>query len=435
MQENLWNTNCMKNSVPNILSFLFIFFYLLASSSCIVSEYGTKTKNALVKGSSYVGEKSKILYQSTKSTLGFKDEKKVSVKPMSVSKSKFGALADGTKVSKYTLTNANGMKVGILDYGGTVKEIFAPDRNGKMANVSLGFSTIEEYVEKSPYFGCITGRYANRIAAGKFTLEGEEYTLATNNGPNHLHGGDKGFDKFVWEARVIETGTGVEFTRVSKDGEEGYPGTLKCKVTYSLNNDNELVVEYEATTDKATVINLTNHTYFNLAGEGAETILDHDLLLPGDQFVATDETNIPTAIEKVEGTPLDFRKFVKIGKRIESENTQIKYGKGYDHTWLVGSKKNEEGLNHAATLKHQGSGRILEIFTDQPGIQFYSGNYLDGTLVGHGGKKYPLRSGMCLETQVFPDSPNRQGQDGWKSCVLRPGQVYTHKTVHRFFAE
>ena len=186
-----------------------------------------KTQNALVKGSSYVGEKSKSLYQSTKSTLGFKDEKKVSVKPMSVSKSKFGALADGTKASKYTLTNANGMKVGILDYGGTVKEIFAPDRNGKMANVSLGFATIEEYVEKSPYFGCITGRYANRIAAGKFTLEGEEYTLATNNGPNHLHGGDKGFDKFVWEARVIETGTGVEFTRVSKDGEEGYPGTFE----------------------------------------------------------------------------------------------------------------------------------------------------------------------------------------------------------------
>ena len=300
-------------------------------------------------------------------------------------------MPDGAVVSKYTLSNANGMRVGILDYGGTVKEIFAPDRNGDFANVSLGFDNLNDYREKSPYFGCITGRYANRIAGGKFSLDGKEYQLATNNGPNHLHGGDRGFDKYVWNTRVLETGTGVEFTRTSPDGEEGYPGNLKCKVRYILTDENELIVEYEARTDKATVINLTNHTYFNLAGEGSETILEHELRLPGDKFVSTDNTNIPTQIASVQGTPLDFRSFTKIGKRIRSSHEQIEFGKGYDHTWLVSGNKNQDGLNHAATLRDPSIGRVLEIHTDQPGIQFYSGNYLDGTITGHGGKPYPLR--------------------------------------------
>ena len=424
------NKISVKNLTHILLSVL-IFFV----SGCVLSEYGSKTKDAVVKSSKYIGEKSKSFYQASKETLGFDKNNEITTKPMTVSKSSFGKMPDGTEVSKYTLTNANGMKVGILDYGGTVKDIYVPDRDGQLGNVSLGLPTISDYIEKSPYFGCITGRYANRIAKGKFSLDGEEYQLATNNGPNHLHGGIKGFDKHVWKSKIIEVGTGVEFTRKSPDGEEGYPGNLSCKVTYTLNNDNELIVEYEATTDKSTIINLTNHTYFNLAGEGSETILDHELLLPGNQFVATDETNIPTDIRKVQGTPFDFRKFTAIGQRIEKNDQQLKYGKGYDHTWLVGTKKNNVGLNHAATLRHKGSGRVLEIFTDQPGIQFYAGNYLDGTLTGHGGKLYPFRSGLCLETQVFPDSPNRQGQDGWESCVLAPGETYTHKTIHRFFAE
>ena len=410
-------------------------FFLFSQSSCVISEYGDKTKEAITSGTSYVGEKTSSIYDSTKNKLGFKESKSAVIKPMSVSKTKFGTMPDGTVVSKYTLSNANGMRVAILDYGGTVKEIFVPDRNGDLANVSLGFDNLDGYREKSPYFGCITGRYANRIALGKFTLDGKQYNLATNNGPNHLHGGDRGFDKYVWKARILEAGTGIEFTRTSPDGEEGYPGNLKCKVKYLLTDDNELVVEYEATSDKPTVINLTNHTYFNLAGEGTETILDHQLLLPGDSFVATDETNIPTKISTVNGTPLDFRTFTRIGERIESEHEQIKFGKGYDHTWLVAKTKNSEGLFHAATLKDPSSGRVLKIHTDQPGIQFYSGNYLDGTIMGHGGKPYPLRSGLCLETQVFPDSPNQQTKEGWHSCVLRPNEVYTHKTVHHFYAE
>ena len=426
--------NSFLHKLPNPLLLILLLIFS-SQTSCVLSEYGKKTKDAMIKGSSYLGEKSKSAYHATKEKLGFEDSKNSKIKPMSVAKSKFGVMPDGTPVSKYTLRNGNGMRVGILDYGGTVKEIFAPDRNGDLANVSLGFDNLKDYREKSPYFGCITGRYANRIALGKFTLDGVEYSLATNNSPNHLHGGERGFDKYVWNTRILETGTGVEFTRTSPDGEEGYPGNLKCKVKYLLTEDNELVVEYEASTDKPTVVNLTNHTYFNLAGEGSETILNHELLLPGSKFVATDETNIPIGVSSVIGTPLDFRAFTKIGKRIESEHEQIKFGKGYDHTWLVADSKNDDGLFHAATLRDPSSGRVLEILTDQPGIQFYSGNYLDGSIVGHGGKPYPLRSGLCLETQVFPDSPNQQNKEGWKSCVLRPNELYTHRTVHRFYAE
>ena len=418
---------------PRLLFPLLALPGILLQTNCSISEVGKNTKDGISKSASFVSSNSKKAYQKGKSALGFAQKENPKPKPMTVAKKAFGKMPDGTKVSVYLMTNANGMQVSLLDYGATVKEIMAPDRNGVYANVSLGFSSLDEYREKSPYFGCTAGRYANRIAKGLFSLEGKEFKLATNNGPNHLHGGVRGFDKYVWSARVSETETAVAFSRRSPDGEEGYPGTLTCKVTYTLTNENELKIEYEATTDKPTVLNLTNHTYFNLAGEGDPTILDHELTLPADQYVATDETNIPVSIREVDGTPFDFRKPTVIGKRIEADQPQIKFGKGYDHTWVVNRK--EEGLAHAATLRDPGSGRVMEIHTDQPGIQFYTGNYLDGSYQGQGGKVYPFRSGLCLETQVFPDSPNHQGQVGWKSCVLLPGETYTHLTIHKFKAE
>lgn len=417
----------------HLLFALFLPFVLL-QSNCTLSEVGSKTKDGISKSASFVSSNSKKAYQSGKAALGYAEAQKPKSKPMTVAKKAFGEMPDGSKVSEYVLTNAHGMQVSLLDYGATVKDIMAPDRNGAYANVSLGFGNLKDYREKSPYFGCTAGRYANRIAKGAFTLDGKEFKLATNNGPNHLHGGERGFDKHVWSARISETKTAVTFSRRSPDGEEGYPGNLSCKVTYTLTNENELKVEYEATTDKPTVLNLTNHTYFNLAGEGDPTILDHELTLYADQYVATDETNIPTSVDQVDGTPFDFRKATVIGERIEADHPQIKYGKGYDHTWVV-KQKAGESLAHAATLRDPGSGRVMEIYTDQPGIQFYAGNYLDGSFSGQAGKVYPLRSGLCLETQVFPDSPNHQGEEGWKSCVLRPGETYTHLTVHKFKAE
>ena len=417
--------NYFKNFFPLITCSLFLL-------GCTLSEVTQKTKDGFYSSKSYISEKSKKAYQKGKQTLGFSN-KKNSNKNMTVSKSPFGKMQDGTKVSQYTLINANNMKVSLLDYGATVKEILIPDRNGKFTNVSLGFSNLDDYRAKSPYFGCTTGRYANRIAQGKFTLDGKEYQLATNNGPNHLHGGELGFDKVVWDTKVKEVGTGVVFSMKSPDGNEGYPGNLVSVVTYTLSDDNELIIEYSAKTDKPTVLNLTNHTYFNLAGEGDPTILDHKLTIYADKFVATDETNIPVSIENVSGTPFDFTKSFVIGDRINQNNEQLKFGKGYDHTWVIrGSKSSHGDLKHAATLYDPASGRKMDIFTDQPGIQFYSGNYLDGSYEGQSGKTYPLRSGLCLETQVFPDSPNHQGEEGWKSCVLRPGQEYIHKTVHKF---
>ena len=403
---------------------------------CTFSEVSQKTKDGFVSSKSYISDKSKKFYNTGKEKLGLIENKKLLKKAMTVEKKSFGKMPDGKKVSLFVLTNANKMQVSLLDYGATVKEILVPDRNGKFSNISLGFSNLNDYRDKSPYFGCTAGRYANRIAKGKFSLDGKEYQLATNNGPNHLHGGELGFDKIVWDSKLLETGTGVVFTMRSPDGDEGYPGNLTSKVTYTLTNENELKVEYLATTDKPTVINLTNHTYFNLAGEGDPTILDHELTLYADQYVATDETNIPTAILNVSGSPLDFTKSFVIGERIEAKHDQIKYGKGYDHTWVIRSGGNMiDDMNHAATLRDPGSGRKMDIYTDQPGVQFYSGNYLDGTYAGQSGKIYPLRSGLCLETQVFPDSPNHQGEDGWTSCVLRPGETYKHTTLHKFSVE
>ncbi len=353
---------------------------------------------------------------------------------MSIDKIPFGTTVEGN-ASLYVLTNQNGMVVKLTDYGGTVVELWTKDLNGTSSDVVLGYESVEDYVKKSPYFGCITGRYANRIADGNFTLDGKNYSLATNNGKNHLHGGERGFDKHIWDASTAQddNGLSVTFTRTSPDGEEGYPGALACKVTYTLTNDDELRIDYEATTDKPTVLNLTNHCYFNLAGRGDPTILDHELLINADQFVATDETNIPTSLADVNGTPMDFRESTVIGARIESEDEQLTFGKGYDHTWVI--KRDGPGLVHAITLRDPGSGRVLEIHTDQPGIQFYSGNYLPGPSdPTSGGAPFLHRSGMCLETQVFPDSPNHQGEEGWQSCVLRPGEKYKHVVVHKFSA-
>jgi len=415
-----------------LLLSLFIFFTI----SCSISELSQQAKDGITSSKTYLSEKSKKAYEEGKNKLGLSNEKQVEVKPMTVAKFPFGKMPDGKKVSQYVLTNANKMQVTLLDYGATVKDIIVPDRDGNFANVSLGFSKLDDYREKSPYFGCTAGRYANRIAEGKFSLDGNNYQLATNNGPNHLHGGEIGFDKIVWGSKILETGTGVIFTMRSPDGDEGYPGNLLSKVTYTLTNENELKISYSATTDKSTVINLTNHTYFNLAGEGDPTILDHQLTLYADQFVATDGTNIPVSISKVSGTPLDFSKPYIIGDRINQNHEQLKFGKGYDHTWVIRGSNNDNGeLKHAATLRDPGSGRKMDIYTDQPGVQFYSGNYLDGSFSGHSGKIYPLRSGLCLETQVFPDSPNHQGEDGWKSCVLKPGETYRHLTVHKFSVE
>jgi len=317
-----------------------------------------------------------------------------------------------------------------MTYGGTVVAINVPDKDGKLGDVALGFDTLGEYEEKSPYFGCITGRYANRIAKGKFALDGKEFTLATNNDPNHLHGGLKGFDKRVWAAEEIKGDgfVGIRLTYTSKDGEEGYPGTLETTVTYTWNNDNELRIEYGASTDKPTVINLTNHSYFNLEGEGSGDILGHEAVFNCDRYTPTDETAIPLGkLAAVKGTPFDFTSAHPIGERIGADDQQIVWGKGYDHNYVINQKKAGE-MTLAATVTAPKSGRVLEVITDQPGIQFYTGNFLDG-VKGKGGRVYAHRNAFCLETQVYPDSPN---QKGFPKARLDPGEKYSHTCVYKF---
>ena len=415
---------------------IFYFLFLISFGgffSCTPSEIKKITLEKIKTSGDYISDKSRAAYSLTRESLGIKEEQSaLSAKPMTVSKKVFGTLANGAKINEFRLINDKGMEVSILEYGSTIREIIVPDRNGKKENISLGFNNLEDYVEKSPYFGCIAGRYANRIAKGKFLLDGKEYQLATNNGLNHLHGGDQGFDKRIWTGKPLEDGIGVTMTYQSIDGEEGYPGKLKCTVIYTLSDNNQLTIDIKAVTDKATVINLTNHTYFNLSGEGNPTILEHLLTLPGSSFVATDDTNIPTGLVSVAGTPFDFRSPTAVGSRINRDHAQLKAGKGYDHTWLV--PDGNEGLGLAAVLKDPVSGRKLKLFTNQPGVQFYSGNYLDGSLVGTGGSLYPVRSGLCLEPQVFPDSPNHQNEKGWQSCVLRPGETYHHLSTYEFSA-
>jgi aldose 1-epimerase len=350
---------------------------------------------------------------------------------LDVRRERFGTMPDGTVVHRYILTNGRGMEVKLITYGGAIQSLKVPDRRGRRANVTLGFSTLDGYLQTgNPYFGCITGRYANRIALGRFTLDGVTYQLATNNGPNHLHGGVVGFDKIVWDAEVVRThdSVGVRFHYLSPDGDENYPGALDTTVTYTLNKRNALRMRYQATTDAPTIVNLTNHAYWNLAGEGSGDINDHKLLLKASHYTPVDETLIPTGeIAPVAGTPLDFTRSTAIGARIRNSHPQLVIGRGYDHNWVL--DRRGSGLELAARLKDPKSGRVLEVLTEEPGIQFYSGNFLDGTLVGTSGRMYRQGDGLALETQHFPDSPNH---DNFPSTVLRPGQEYDTTTIYKF---
>ncbi len=389
---------------------------------------------------------------------------------------------DFDKIYLYTLRNANGVTVKVTNFGAIITSILTPDRDGNLGDIALGYNTVEDYINavNKPYFGAIVGRYGNRIAKGKFSIDGQEYTLATNNGPNHLHGGIIGFDKVVWDGQPISGPgwCGVELSYLAKDKEEGYPGNLDCKVVYKLNNQNELSVDYLATTDKATPVNLTQHTYFNLKGEGEGEILDHELMLNASKYTPVDETMIPTGdMTEVAGTPFDFTAPKPIGRDIEQDNEQLKFGGGYDHNWIIdrgeaGKEKigkdisnlqielaqmaerlgpnhpetkavkeqikfwqeyvNENsaaGLALAASVYEPTTGRMMEIRTTEPGIQFYCGNFLDGRLQGKSGKPYVRRGGFCLETQHYPDSPN---QPNFPSCILKPGEEYKTTTVFRF---
>jgi aldose 1-epimerase len=354
---------------------------------------------------------------------------KAIVKTAGFSRAQFG-LVDGKAVFIYRLTNAHGMEVRVMSYGATIVSLRVPDRNAQSDDVVLGFDTLNGYLAPEPYFGAVVGRYGNRIAKGQFTLDGTTYHLATNNGPNHLHGGVKGFDKVVWEAEPFDRDgrSGVTFTHASPSGDEGYPGALDARVTYTLTSDNELIVEYSATADKATPINLTQHSYFNLAGAGTGDILDHQLTLDADRFTPVDATLIPTGeLAPVDGTPFDFRRPTAIGTRIGADNAQLKYGNGYDHNWLLNGSAGQ--LRHAARLEDPRTGRTLDVSTTEPGVQFYSGNFLDGTLAGRAGHVYKQRYGLCLETQHFPDSPNHPN---FPSTILRPGKRYESKTVFAF---
>ena len=350
-----------------------------------------------------------------------------------VEKQPFGATADGAAVDLYTLTNASGAEVRAITYGGIIVSLRVPDRDGKLGDVVLGHDTLAGYQKASPYFGAIIGRYGNRIARGQFTLEGHSYSLATNNGPNALHGGLKGFDKVVWQAESFKNdkGVGVVFSYTSPDGEEGYPGTLRATVTYTLSDANQLTCDYHAVTDKATPVNLTQHTYFNLAGEGAGDILSHELMLKASHFTPVDSTLIPTGeTRKVDGTPFDFRTPTAIGARIGADDEQLRFGGGYDHNFVF-DRKEGDSLVQAARVHEPTSGRVMEVSTTELGVQFYSGNFLDGSITGKGGHVYKHRSGFCLETQHYPDSPNKPD---FPSTILRPGQEYRSRTVYAFSA-
>jgi aldose 1-epimerase len=363
-----------------------------------------------------------------------------------IRKELFGTTPDGIDVYRYTLTNDHGMRVKIITYGGIIQSIEVPDRHGRKANVALGFDNLTDYIERNPYFGCITGRYANRIAHGQFTLDGVDYQLDINNPPNSLHGGFEGFDKKVWEVTREfndKGGVGIELHYVSRAGEggehvddpggrvPGYPGNLDTYVTYTLTKDNAIRMDYRATTDAPTIVNLTNHTYFNLAGEGNGNIEGHVLKLNANTYTPVDATLIPTGeIAAVAGTPLDFTRPVAIGARIRDNFEQLVIGRGYDHNFVLNRKRPDDtSLILAARVREPTSGRVLEILTTEPGIQFYSGNFLDGTLVGTSGKMYRQGDGFALETQHFPDSPNHPN---FPSTVLRPGQVYQTTTIYKF---
>jgi aldose 1-epimerase len=368
-----------------------------------------------------------VLCSSLWISFGNKDEGRTG--QMDIKKEAFGK-TDGKDVHLYTLTNANGVQVKITNYGGIVTSIIVPDRQGKLADVVLGFDNLDDYIKKSPYFGCIVGRYGNRIANGRFTLDGKEYTLAQNNGQNNLHGGVKGFDKVVWDAQPFENSDGVGLTLkyLSKDGEEGFPGNLNVMVTYTLTNNNELKIENRATTDKTTVVNMTHHSYFNLKGQGEGDILDHVLMLNADKYTPVNENLIPTGeLADVKGTPMDFTSPAAIGERINEDFEQLKIAGGYDHNWCINRK--DGGLELVGMVTESSTGRVLEVHSTAPGVQCYTGNFLDGTITGKQGKVYNFRYGFCLEPQLYPDTPNHPT---FPSCVLKPGETYEHDIVYRF---
>lgn len=354
--------------------------------------------------------------------------------PETTTKKPFGKTPDGQPVDLYVLTNRAGVEVDITNYGGAVVSVKVPGRNGKLADVVLGYDTAEGYANDKSFFGALVGRYGNRIAHAQFVLDGQTYTLAKNNGDNSLHGGIKGFNKALWTAKplTVKDGQALELSYLSKDGEEGFPGNLKVTVVYTLTNENGLKISYTATTDKKTVVNLTNHSYFNLAGQGSGDILGHKLMINADKFTPVDAGLIPTGeLRDVADTPFDFRKPMAIGARINQDDEQLKLGGGYDHNFVL-NRKSETGESLAARVVEPNSGRVLEVWTTEPGIQFYTGNFLDGKAVGKGGATYPKRSAFCLETQHFPDSPN---QPKFPPVVLEPGKTYHTVTTYKFSVE
>jgi aldose 1-epimerase len=345
----------------------------------------------------------------------------------SVTREEYGKLPDGRIADLYTLTNKNGLVMKVTNYGGTVTSLSTPDKNGKLADIVLGCDSLPGYLKATAYFGAIVGRYGNRIANGAFVLDGKTYNLAKNNGPNTLHGGLTGFDKMIWEATEINdtSGVGLKLHYLSKDGEEGYPGNLDVIVTYMLTNTDEFRIEYLATTDKATPLNLTHHSYFNLAGAGSGDILNHQVMIDAQKYAVVDSTFIPTGeLRNVKDTPLDFTRPQLIGSRIKDLGGNPV---GYDHNYVLNSGGKKLAL--AAKVMDPTSGRVLEVFTDQPGVQFYTGNFLDGSIIGKGGKVYNQYSGFCLETQKFPDSPN---QPTFPNCILKPGETYKSTTIYKF---
>ena len=360
---------------------------------------------------------------------GCKNEKAVK----RINEESFGKTKTGQEVKVFNIRNSQGSHIKVITFGAMLTEIWMPDRNKKFDDVVLGYDSLEKYLTKNAQFGTIVGRYGNRIAKGHFRLDGVEYQLAVNNGPNHLHGGMQGFDKKVWDAETISGDgfAGVKLHYLSRDGEEGYPGNLHVTVTYTLNDSNEVKIDYLAMTDKPTVLNLTNHSYFNLKGQGNGTILDHELIIYADQFIPTDSTSIPLGpLADVTGTPFDFRQAHAIGERINENNEQLKFGYGYDHSFVVNGKSGQ--LRPAARLSEKNSGRVLEVLTTEPAIQLYTANHLNETYIGMGNQVYGKNYGVCLETQHYPDSPNHPD---YPTTALRPGEKYIQTTIFRFSLE
>lgn len=342
----------------------------------------------------------------------------------------FGMLPDGREVFQYTLANRSGVTAQIINYGATVTSLLVPDRNGEIQDIALGYDTLQEYIDGTAYFGAIVGRYGNRIGKGRFQLDGQLYQLTINDGENHLHGGAVGFNKVLWDASVLSDSEepSLQLQYVSPDGEEGYPGTVTLKVIYTLTGKNELRIDYEGTTDQTTILNPTHHSYFNLSGSFANKILDHLLTIEADGYTPVDEGLIPTGeIAAVENTPMDFRTAKEIGTHIEVQDEQLEYGKGYDHNWVL--RESAGQIRKIAELYEPVSGRLMTMFSDQPGLQFYSGNFLDGTAKGKDGITYQHRTGLCLEAQAFPDTPNKPQ---FPPVTLKPGKVYRQTTIHQF---